>query len=52
MGGSSQVFVTNLIDLSYWKQTGYPQTLQKATSYPTTEMDNCSALLVGKIMAL
>ena len=60
MGGSSQVVVSNLIDLGYWRADKVTKHY-KATSCHTTEMDNSSAkhcslyqlqLLEGKIMVV
>ena len=43
MGCGSQVFVSNLIDLGYWEADKVTYKHFRATSYHTTEMNNCSA---------
>ena len=46
MGGSSEVFVSNLIDLGYWKADKVTHKHFRATSY---QVDNCSEYIAQYI---
>ena len=43
LGGSSEAFVSNLIDLGYWNADTVTHKHSRATAYHTAEMGDCSA---------